>query len=135
MKTRNRQEKKTEVPISSMIDIIFLLIIFFVVTASIDKELEDEMVELAKAPFGKPISKDPRRFVINIHKNGDVNVAGRNVSMGTLSDLLSNAAFTYGEDLPIVIRGDKNVYHGHIRNVMESVQRIKLYKVKFKALK
>ena len=37
-----QMDDNAEVPISSMIDVVFLLIIFFVVTAAVDKEVEDE---------------------------------------------------------------------------------------------
>ena len=134
-KERNRPKQEAEIPISSMIDIIFLLIIFFVVTTSIDKEIEDEAVRLAKAPHGMPEAKDPRTFVINIHQDGAVNIGGKTVSMGTLSDMLSSAASVHGPEMPIVIRSDKDAYHGDIQKVMQSVTRTKLYRIKFKALK
>lgn len=134
MKKQSSNDKAV-FPISSMIDIVFLLIIFFVVTASIDKEIEDERVNLTKAPHGKPLSPDPARFVINIHRDGDVFVAGRKVSFVTLSNMLSRSAYVYGGQIPVVIRGDKDALHGNIRKVMKSVQKTKLYRIQFQALK
>ena len=125
-----------ETPISSMIDVVFLLIIFFVVTASLDKEIEDEEIELTNAPHGKPLKKkDPRGVTINVRKNGKINVAGTLVSMGVLSDILTNQAHKFGNDIPIVIRGDRDVQHGYIQKVMEAVTQTKLYRVKFQAEK
>ena len=40
-KTRLMTEEAASVPISSMIDIVFLLIIFFIVTATLDKDMQD----------------------------------------------------------------------------------------------
>jgi len=59
-KKKRAQLAEASVPISAMIDIVFLLIIFFVVTASIDKEVEDEMITLSNAPHGKPVVKKIR---------------------------------------------------------------------------
>ena len=133
---KKREEKDADIPISSMIDIIFLLIIFFVVTASLDKEIEDDQVEQTNAPHGKPLKKkDPRGVTINVRKNGQINVSGQLVSMGVLSDILTNQASKFGNDIPIVIRGDRNAQHGYIQKVMEAVTKTKLYRVKFQAIK
>lgn len=133
---RKKEVEEAEIPISSMIDIVFLLIIFFVVTASLDKEIEDEQVEQANAPHGKPLKKkDPRGVTINVRRNGQINVSGQLVSMGVLSDILTNQASKFGNDIPIVVRGDRNVQHGYIQKVMEAVTKTKLYRVKFQAIK
>jgi len=136
MAKKSREQQDADIPISSMIDIIFLLIIFFVVTASMDKEIQDANVKLTKAPHGKPIKKkDPRAVTINVRQNGDITIAGKVVDMRTVSDILRNAAHEYGVDIPIIIRGDWRAYHGYIKKVMEAVTATGLYKVKFQALK
>jgi len=62
MGRRKQPPKDADIPIESMIDIIFLLIIFFVVTASMEKEIQDESIKLTNAPHGKPVKKkDPRK--------------------------------------------------------------------------
>lgn len=133
---RKKEVEEAEIPISSMIDIVFLLIIFFVVTASLDKEIEDEQIILTNAPHGKPLKKkDPRGVTINVRSNGQINVSGSLVSMGVLSDILTNQAAKFGNDIPIVIRGDRDVQHGYIKKVMEAITKTKLYRVKFQAIK
>jgi biopolymer transport protein ExbD len=135
-KTRDNGAVVADIPISSMIDIIFLLIIFFVVTAAMDKEVQDAEVLLANAPHGKPIKKvDPRSVTINVRMNGDITLAGRVVSVSTVSDVLSIAAHQYGPDIPIIVRADERTYHGFVAKVMAAVTKTKLYKVKFQAIK
>jgi len=136
MAKRKREVEEAEVPISSMIDIVFLLIIFFVVTASLDKEVEDENVVLCNAPHGKPLKKkDPRGVTINVERNGLIMVSGQLISMKTLSNILTNQASKYGNEIPIVIRGDYRVQHGYVKKVMEAVTETGLYKIKFQAEK
>jgi len=133
-KRKREAQQEAEIPISTMIDVVFLLIIFFVVTAAMDKEIQDEAVKLTKAPHGKPFTKkDPRSVTINVRANGNININGRLMSMGTVSDILTNAASEYGNDIPIIIRGDHRVQHGHIKKVMEAVTKTGLYRVKFQA--
>ena len=135
-KKRDRGPVVADIPIESMIDIIFLLIIFFVVTAAMDKEVEDAAVILANAPHGKPIKKkDPRSVTINVRMNGDITLAGRIVSVSTVSDILKIAANQYGPDIPIIVRADERTYHGFVAKVMGAVTKTRLYKVKFQAIK
>lgn len=133
---RKADMKIAETPISAMIDVVFLLIIFFVVTAALDKEIEDEKITLTNAPHGKPLKrKDPRGVTINVRRDGDVNISGSVINMRTLSNILINQVRKFGNDIPIVIRGDRNVQHGYIQKVMETVANTKLYRIKFQAEK
>lgn len=133
-KRKKREVQEAEVPISSMIDIVFLLIIFFVVTAAIDKEIQDEKVELASAPHGKPLTKkDPRNVTINVRRNGDFTIGMQVMSSKQISNQLVTAANKWGTDIPIIIRGDRYAQHEYIKEVMEAVTRTSLYKIKFNA--
>ncbi len=124
-----------QTPISSLIDVVFLLIIFFVVTAAQDKEIQDEKVILADAPHGKPlVKKDPLSVIINVRQDGVVTIAGRIVSIGDMTSILSVQANKYGyENVPIIIRGDRMVQHGYIKRVLEAIKDTRLYRVKFNA--
>ncbi len=135
-KRRKDTPKEADVPIESMIDIIFLLIIFFVVTAAMDKEIQDVNVKLTSAPHGKPIvKKDPRAITINVRRDGSIRIGGQVVAMGTISNMLTVAADKYGHDVPIIVRGDRNAMHGYIKRVLEAITETQLYTVKFQALK
>jgi len=133
-KKRERKEEQAAVPISAMIDIVFLLIIFFVVTASIDKDIEDESIVLSAAPHGKPLTKkDPRSLTINVRKDGSINIAQIPMSESQLKAQLNSAASKWGLDTPVIIRGHKDTQHYYIKKVMKAVTDTRLYKVKFNA--
>ena len=122
------------VPISAMIDIVFLLIIFFVVTAAVDKEIADEKVILSSAPHGKPLTKkDPRSVTINVRPDGTVNMGMFQMTKAQISEQLRISASKSGIDIPIVIRGDRNVQHHYIEEVMNAITDTSLYRVSFEA--
>lgn len=122
------------VPISAMIDIVFLLIIFFVTTAAMEKEIDDEKVVLANAPHGKPVTKkDPRAVTINVRPDGTTTMGMLPMTMPVISQQLLAAASKWGSDIPIIIRGDHNAQHYYIKQVMDAVTATKLYRVKFNA--
>lgn len=120
-----------EIPISSMIDVVFLLIIFFVVTAAVDKDVEDEKVILATAPHGRTVTaKDPRAIIINVRQNGEMTMGiGQVVTREQIRQIIENAKSQYGTDFPIIIRGDYNAQHEFIKRAMEGVTDTQLYKV------
>jgi len=122
-------------PIAAMIDIIFLLIIFFVVTAAVDREVEDSKVILSYAPHGKPVTKrDPRSVIINVRKDGTLTMGiGERVNMSQITNILNDARGRWGNDIPIIIRGHRDVQHYYIKKVMDAVTDTGLYRVLFNA--
>ena len=131
-KTRLFSEEAASVPISSMIDIVFLLIIFFIVTATLDKDMQDENVLLADAPNGRPVVKqDPRTITINLRMDGSMNIGGRAISADQLTALLEDVKRTTPDPLsiPIVIRGDRQVQYYYGAKVLDAIKKTGLYKV------
>ncbi len=132
---RNENSVVADIPIESMIDVIFLLIIFFVVTAAMDKDIQDERVMLASAPHGKPLKKkDVRSVYINVRADGSINMSGQTIKMYKMSEILKDAAAESGIDIPIVVRGDLNVDHEYIKQVIDTITATGLYRVKINAV-
>ena len=131
-KNRLFSEEAASVPISSMIDIVFLLIIFFIVTATLDKDMQDESVLLADAPNGRPVVKqDPRTIIINLRMDGSMNIGGRPISADQLTALLEDVKRTTPDpmSIPIVIRGDRQVQYYYGMKVLDAIKKTGLYKV------
>lgn len=130
-----RIEEKIETPIMSMIDVVFLLIIFFVVTSAIEKEAVDETIKLAKSyHVPPPTGKDPRQVTVNVKKISDdkyeYSIAG---SMGLgLPQLHSELARTVqktGNDFPVIIRASGDAPYERIDEVIAIVGKAGLYRV------
>ncbi len=128
-----------EIPIASMIDVVFLLIIFFVVTAAMEKDVIDQYVCLADAPHGKALETiNPNSVIINLRKDGRIAVSDIIYTEEQLSNLIKTRAQEwYANDptkMPIIVRGDKRVKHGYIRKVLDAITATELYGVKFMAV-
>ena len=64
---RDRGGEGAEVPISSLIDVVFLLIMFFVVTTDMANDAEKLEIKLAESANMKPVLQLPqKRVTINI---------------------------------------------------------------------
>ncbi len=142
LKTKKmKTDEMAEVPISSMIDVVFLLIIFFVVTAAVDKDIEDEAVILAEAPHGKPVTtKNPRSVVINVHQDGVMTMGMMPKTREQITrelEILKAQEAEQGrspEDITIIIRADHHAQHGYVKEAMGAVTDTGLYTVKINAM-
>ena len=56
---RRRGSDGVETPVASLIDVVFLLIIFFVVTASIETDVVDNQIVLAQAKRSPAVEDIP----------------------------------------------------------------------------
>ena len=65
------KEEKAEVPISPLIDVVFLLIMFFVVTASAQQDTYNDSVKVPESKFLKPV-ESPHKVVLSIDAEGNI---------------------------------------------------------------
>jgi len=131
---RRRTEDSVETPIASLIDVVFLLIIFFVVTASVEKDIVDDTIKLAQAKHAKAVeTKQDNTITINLHDDGSMNIACHPVSKRQLKQLLKAAVAKSGNTTPVLIRGDAETLFREIDGVMEDIGSVGLYRVKIAA--
>jgi biopolymer transport protein ExbD len=105
--------------LTPMIDVVFLLLIFFMVaTTFLDPEREIE-IDLPQAESGATVEKELEEIVINVHEDGRLVVSGRDVDGDDLVWTLERAARSNPET-PVTIRGDRRVAHEHIVKVMDA---------------
>ena len=114
------QEKESSVSIemTPLIDMVFLLLIFFLVATTF-KEAEREMqIALPFTDAAGPISATLREIIINVAKDGSIIVAGQTMSAEQLSALV-NQAVKQNENQKVTIRGDKNTAYQNIASVLD----------------
>lgn len=127
---RKSREETLDTPITSMIDVVFLLIIFFVVTSAIEKEAVDEQIQLAKSEHLDPAKKVPGQLTINVRESGEVNLGdGFAVRMDQLRVILKNHKNTFGNNAPIIIRAHGVVQFAEVDKVMLEVGAAGLYRI------
>ena len=104
---KKKKDRDAEIPSAGMSDIVFLLLLFFLVSTTIDVDTGigltlPEYVPIEEQVF-VPLSKD-RLAALNINENGDVGVcyrSGRPGSSGACGALIAfREEMLDGEDLP-----------------------------------
>ncbi len=137
-KTRKQKRTSTTAPVNMtpMIDIVFQMIIFFVLTVEMERDAIDERVRMAMAPHGPLVEeRDPRTVTIDINERGELSIARVPLSPGQLRAIMRNTVAIYGQSLPVVIRGDQDTLHQHVNSVMDICTQAGLYRISFAAIK
>jgi len=117
---------ETELSMAPLIDIVFLLLIFFMVaTTYLDPERELE-IDLPVAESAGVSEEAPNEIVISVMQDGRLVCGGREMQVGELSALLTDAARRDSET-PVTIRGDRRVEHERVVAVLDACGMAGLY--------
>lgn len=106
MQFRTRQsEDETSVNLTPLIDVVFLLLIFFMVSTTFDSTSELK-IDLPQASASKPVAK--QRITLIIDPQGDYYLNGKRLKNKTADLLLLELYRATGDDkdTPIVIQSD-----------------------------
>jgi biopolymer transport protein ExbD len=116
-----------------MIDVVFQLIIFFIVTIKMEQDV-NPAIELADAKDGPVIAEeDPWTVTIEIDRRGWISMRGAQFSKTKLRKLLRSHYDRYGE-FPVLIRGDHRTRHQDIRAVMDMCTEVGIWRISFAAI-
>ncbi len=103
--------------VTPLIDVVFLLLIFFLVAtrfAEADRELD---VQLPTAD-ALPLTERPNQIFVNIDRSGRIFVDGRTLEVEELHNLLRRAAINNPMSQSVIIRADERVPLRHAVTVM-----------------
>ena len=104
---RNRS-KAPALALTSMLDVIFLLLCFFV-TVSVFSQWESEIsIKLPNAKTAEAPERLPGEIIVNLAKDGGVSVNTVKLSLEELGARLAKVAKFYPGQ-PVIIRADKEV--------------------------
>lgn len=126
LKTGTVEEPKLD--LTPMIDIVFLLIIFFMVGTQFTEMERQYDIQLPTVTDAKPLTNLPDDIIVNVQENGTVTV---NDEKQTLPEL-ENALKTAKQNFPgqsVVIRGDSTGPYQNVMNVLEICHRVKIRSV------
>ncbi|MEX0794323.1 MAG: biopolymer transporter ExbD [Pirellulaceae bacterium] len=107
--------------LTPMIDILFLLIIFFMVGSKFT-ELERSIdLDVPRVSDAGTLSPAPEKRVVNIHRDGRVSLGQTDLTLDELRSELVTAREEY-RDLGVLVRGDSEVPFDRVANVLNSVR-------------
>ncbi len=101
------QDEGVEINLTPVIDMVFLLLIFFLVATKFADIERDVRVHPPSSRHARPITAIPEEIVVNVTAAGAILVAGRERSMDEVDRLLRVATKTNPHQ-SVVIRGDRD---------------------------
>lgn len=116
---KQRQREDPRLELTSLVDVLFLLIIFFTVTTTFATSGGID-VNLPQATSRLQLEKVEKLFVI-INKQGDAYIEGERMSDGQLKSRLKKLAET-SDDALVIIEADQGTFHGRVVAVMDMAQ-------------
>lgn len=128
-----RQKSVPEAPgfqIAPMVDIVFLLLIFFLVTwnfARVETELD---VKVPTAKEGKESRRATGEVIINVKSDGTIVMNRRPLSPEELGATLRKISELY-PDQAVVLRGDQSTDYRHIVAVLDICRTANIWNVAF----
>lgn len=105
--------------LTPMIDVIFQLLIFFMVATTFQEDEREIDVELPQASTGSALVKETDEIVIHVKRDGALVVGGEVLDANALARHLALAA-EHNPETPVMIRGDRLVHHEDVIGVMDA---------------
>lgn len=119
--------------LAPMIDVVFLLLCFFV-TSQLFAQWEAEIdVALPTAKTGQTPQRLPGEIILNILKDGSVVVNGRLLNDQELGDMLKRLAELFPGQ-PVVLRADRQTAYENIIKVLDRCREADIWNISFATL-
>ena len=130
MMIHRRKKEKKEINLIPMINVIFLLLIFFMLTGVIEKK-NVNIIERPYSNFAEKKSEDElNKNIISVEKNGQIFLNNNTISV---SELENNDIFIRNID-KITLDIDKNLELGKLKEVINILKRKNLKKIYIRSI-
>jgi len=106
-------EADAGIDMSPMIDCVFILLIFFIVTTTF---VEEAGVDVDKPESAAAVSLDKNSVIFAITPNGEVFFDGSNVGVGRVRSIVARKMLK--EKTPVIIQADTNARAGVLARVI-----------------
>ena len=129
--TRNMDEEESAIDITPMLDVVFILLIFFIVTATFIKETG---IDVNRPEAETAVKKEKANILIAINKNNEIWIDRRMVD---ISSVRPNIERLHAENPQgsVVIQADKESVMNTLIQVMDAARQAGVYNIAIAAEK
>jgi biopolymer transport protein ExbD len=119
MRLRGQPKEDIPVDMSPMIDLVFLLLIFFLVASQIVK-VEKVPVDVPEAVYAKVPEDETGRFTVTVNQDGEIFIGPESarVTVDDLRDRLTEEVEA-NPTLKVVLRADETVKYKTMEKIMK----------------
>lgn len=131
---RRRSSDACELDMTPMIDVVFQMIIFFIVTIKME-EHKNEDIELEDAHESPTYDGDnPQTLVVEVDQRGWLSINGAQATKSQIKHIIRQRYNRLGT-FPVMIRADRRTKHKDVRKVMDICTDVGLWRIDFAATK
>ena len=129
---KNNSDDSTDavVDISPLIDCVFILLIFFIVTTTF---VEETGVEVDKPQAASSVQLEKTSIMIAITSNGEIVYGGNEIGISGIRPLVKR--MMQKEEVPVIIQADESVMSGLLVRVIDEAKLAGAIKVSIASLK
>lgn len=109
--------------LTPLIDVVFLLLIFFLVTSRFEEEERRLDIVLPSATSAAPMVHRPREIVVDVDAAGEVYLRGESTTLEQLQRVLVTAGVENAGKQSVVIRADRATRFQPVVSVMDLCNR------------
>jgi biopolymer transport protein ExbD len=111
-------ERGVTLEMTPLIDMVFLLLIFFLVATTFHQTEREMQVALPEAAHAGPIATALREIVVNVDEEGGIIVSGRPMDADGLRAVVEEAV-AVNPDQKVTVRGDRNTAYANVVRVLD----------------
>ena len=124
MKRSRRKELKQELNLTNMIDIVFAILIVFILCAP----LMSQGVKVNLPKVEAPTMEQQKLLKVSITKNLEIFIADMQVDMESFESIFNSL---WNGEMSVVINSDESVSYGFVMKVVTQVQKLGVTKLGF----
>lgn len=122
MPLKTSSEELPAINLTSMIDVLFLLIIFFMVGTRFSESERQIQLTLPKSSSPTTMAAQPAAKIVTMYQDGSIEVDGQRMSASQLTSVLVAAVQNY-PDVRVQLRADASGSVLQASQVMEAISR------------
>lgn len=114
-----QDSQSPSIDLAPLIDMVFLLLIFFLVATTFQQSEREMQILLPEAESAAPITMSLREIVINVAADGSIVVGGATRTTEELRELVAQAVES-NPDQKVSVRADRGVAYGLVASVLDA---------------
>ena len=130
MKFYKNKERVLSVEITPLIDIVFLLVIFFVVTSKIETNQYLTLDLPQSESFASALSNNSQNIILL--ETGVLIIDNQEFSMAELDKLMAGVAATFSKSEVVVLSIESKAFHEWVISLMDGLQQLGFQNIQIK---
>lgn len=112
--------------LTPLIDVVFLLLIFFLVATQFAQDDEQLPIQLPTASNALPMTLEPEELVISVGEDGTYVAQGKRLAIRDIENVVRQAVADNPQRQTVIIRGDRRVPFQHVVALLDLMHQLQV---------